>query len=146
MAVSLIFAAGSTTVSAQDNSYPRFINDSIVGVTIDHVDEFNFIKIDRDERIQTLKLYQTALLEYDAQLVKLQAYSKALEASNNYQSNQIAENLKAITNYSAVVAGKDREIENGLREIKSQKLRTTIAWIAGGVATGIMAGLYVAKR
>lgn len=133
------------TASGQGSSYPRFVNDSVIGITIDHVDEFNFIKIDRDERIQTLKLYQSALLEYDAELVKVQAYSSALEAANRYQSQQIAENLKVITNYTAVVAGKDREIEIRRRDLKRQKLKTAFAWIAGGVATGVMAGLYISK-
>lgn len=112
---------------------------------MDQVDVVNYIKIDRDGLYKTIDLYGRTILEYDCELKDVQVFASKLEVSNSFQSRQIAENIKAIINYSAAAVGKDREIAYGKKDLKKQKLKTAFAWGVGALATGVMAGLYISK-
>lgn len=91
----IIFAGGLLT--AQELGYPKLMNDSIIGLTLDQVDAINFMKIDRDERISLLKLYGDALIEYDNEAIKHKSYIKSLEAAeveNAKYINQLKTDLE----------------------------------------------------
>lgn len=132
------------TASGQDK-YPRHINDTIVGFTMDQVDEVNYIKIDRDQQYKTIDLYGKTIMEFASELKDVQCYAGALEVSNLFQYKQIGENIKAQSNYTSILLSKDREIKSAKKDLKRQKLKTALAWGAGALATGVMAGLYISK-
>ena len=112
---------------------------------MDQVDEVNYIKIDRDQQYKTIDLYGKTIMEFASELKDVQCYAGALEVSNLFQYKQIGENIKAQSNYTSILLSKDREIKSAKKDLKRQKLKTALAWGAGALATGVMAGLYISK-
>lgn len=138
LAAWLILGNGSGIAQINISSLPASLNDSIVGISIpqmDYLSEMNFRYVQQVSLKETfIRLY----LERDSVVDKQSQIIKVLKQMDR-ESTALIEQVKQ---NNVFYGNKLKGCEN---DLKKQKTKTVLAWVAGGVVSGILTGLIITK-
>jgi len=117
---------------------PALLSGNIVGITLEQMDSLTVDMIQCDAAKEALVMYQGKLDTAYVEILKRDFAISECKALDQFYEAEIGQKNILIDHQSVYI----RAVE---RDLKRQRRKTTFAWIAGGVVTGILSGIIISR-